>query len=94
MCRNIKPLFNFEPPATKDEIRAASEQFIRKVSGFHHPSHVNQLAFEQAVDHVATSVEKLLASLTTQAEPHNREVEAKRAHERALKRFGPKRPNQ
>lgn len=88
MCRNIKPLFNFDPPATKDEIRAASEQFVRKVSGFQHPSHTNEHAFEHAVDEVAAAVNKLLHSLTTTAEPRNREEEAIKAHQRAVKRFG------
>lgn len=89
MCRNIKTLFNFDPPATDEEIRAASLQFVRKLSGFHEPSKVNEAAFNQAIDDVAAVAKTLLNTLTTQAEPHNREVEAAKAHERALKRFGP-----
>jgi len=88
MCRNIKTLFNFDPPATEDEIRAASLQFVRKLSGFHEPSKVNEAAFNEAIDEVATVAQKLLHSLTTQAEPHNREVEATKARARAAKRFG------
>jgi hypothetical protein len=88
MCRNIKTLFNFDPPATDEEIRAASEQFVRKLSGFTHPSHANEAAFNRAVDEVAVVARQLLGSLVTNAEPHNREVEAERAHARALKRFG------
>lgn len=88
MCRNIKTLFNFDPPATEEEIKAASLQFVRKLSGFHEPSKVNEHAFNQAVDEVAAIAQKLLASLTTQAEPHNREVEAAKARARAAKRFG------
>ncbi|HJP96315.1 MAG TPA: DUF2277 domain-containing protein [Candidatus Saccharimonadales bacterium] len=90
MCRNIKTLFNFDPPATEEEIRAASLQFVRKLSGFHEPSKVNEAAFNHAIDDVALAAKKLLSTLTTQAEPHNREVEAAKAHERALKRFGPR----
>ncbi len=88
MCRNIKTLFNFDPPATDEEIRAAALQFVRKLSGFHEPSQVNEAAFSQAIDEVTVVAKKLLGALTTQAEPHNREVEAAKAHERALKRFG------
>ena len=80
MCRNIKTLFNFDPPATKEEIDAASLQFVRKLSGFNSPSKVNEEAFNNAVE--------LLKSLTTNAEPKDREVEAEKAHERAVKRFG------
>lgn len=90
MCRNIKTLFNFDPPATDEEIRAASLQFVRKLSGFHEPSQANEAAFNQAIDEVAVAAKKLLKSLTTHAHPHNREEEAARAHARALKRFGPK----
>lgn len=90
MCRNIKTLFNLDPPATDEEIRAASLQFVRKLSGFHEPSKANEVAFNQAIDEVAVAAKKLLQSLTTHAEPHNREVEAVKAHERALKRFGEK----
>lgn len=88
MCRNIKTLFNFDPPATKEEIRAASMQFVRKLSGFHEPSKANEKAFNDAIDEVAVVAQKLLNSLVTQAEPHNREVEAAKAHARAVKRFG------
>ena len=88
MCRNIKTLFNFDPPATDEEIHEASLQFVRKLSGFHHPSHVNEAAFNHAVDEVAHAAAHLLESLETNAPPHNREVERARAHARALKRFG------
>lgn len=88
MCRNIKTLFNFEPPATEDEIKAAALQYVRKVSGFREPSQVNQAAFDQAVKEVAAASQKLIKALVTTASPHNREEEAKKAHERALKRFG------
>lgn len=88
MCRNIKNLFNFDPPATEEEIEDASLQFVRKVSGFHHPSQANEAAFDQAVEEVVGVTRTLLKSLVTNAEPHNREVEAAKAHERAVKRFG------
>lgn len=88
MCRNIKTLFNFDPPATKEEIDAASLQFVRKLSGFNSPSKVNEEAFNNAVDEVSVIASKLLKSLTTNAEPKDREVEAEKAHERAVKRFG------
>ena len=88
MCRNIKVLFNFDPPATEKEIRNAAEQFVRKLSGFAHPSQVNEAPFEEAVDDVAKVASKLLKSLQTHADPRNREEEAAKAHERALKRFG------
>lgn len=88
MCRNIKTLFNFDPPATKEEMQAAAVQYVRKVSGFHTPSQVNEVAFNQAVEKVTAITAELLSSLTTQAEPHNREEEAAKAHARALKRFG------
>jgi hypothetical protein len=88
MCRNIKTLFNFDPPATEEEIRAASLQFVRKLSGFHEPSRVNEVAFTMAIDEVAAAAQKLLSTLTTQAEPHNREVEAAKARARAVERFG------
>ncbi len=90
MCRNIKTLFNFEPPATEDEIRAASLQFVRKLSGFNTPSKVNQAAFDQAVEEVSAAASVLLASLVTLADPRDREVEAARAKERSAARFGPK----
>ena len=88
MCRNIKTLFNFDPPATEDEVRAASLQFVRKLSGFTKPSQANEAAFEKAVDAVSQVAGELLASLTTKATPRNREVEAARAKERSAKRFG------
>ena len=88
MCRNIKTLFNFDPPATDEEIRAAALQFVRKLSGFHEPSQVNEKAFNRAIDETAAVAKRLLTSLKTNAEPHNREVEAAKAHERAVKRFG------
>ncbi|HEX6258220.1 MAG TPA: DUF2277 domain-containing protein [Candidatus Saccharimonadales bacterium] len=90
MCRNIKTLFNFDPPATEQEIRAASLQFVRKLSGFHEPSKVNEAAFSRAIDEVTEVAQRLLDSLVTNAEPHNREVEAAKAHARAVKRFGNK----
>ena len=88
MCRNIKPLFNFEPPATADEVRAASLQFIRKISGFHHPSKANEDAFATAVDQVAGAAMRLLSALETSAPPRNRETEAEKAKARAAQRFG------
>ena len=90
MCRNIKTLFNFDPPATEEEIRAAALQFVHKLSGFHEPSQANEKAFNKAIDETTVVAQKLLNSLVTNAEPHNREVEAAKAHERALKRFGPR----
>ena len=90
MCRNIKTLFNFDPPATDAEVQAASLQFVRKLSGFNKPSQANEEAFNQAVEEVTIVARKLLDSLVTNAAPHDREVEAKRAHERAEKRFGKK----
>jgi hypothetical protein len=88
MCRNIKTLFNFDPPATEEEIKAASLQFVRKLSGFHEPSIANEVAFNEAIEEVTVVAQKLLNTLTTQAEPHNRDAEAAKAHARALKRFG------
>jgi hypothetical protein len=88
MCRNIKTLFNFEPPATEEEVRAASLQFVRKLSGFNKPSRVNEEAFDTAIEEVAAVAMKLLASLTTNAEPRDREIEAQRAKERSAQRFG------
>ena len=88
MCRNIKPLYNFEPPVTEDEIRAAALQFVRKISGYHKPSHANEQAFNRAVDAIAQTAHKLLDSLETTAEPRDREVEAARARARAAERFG------
>jgi hypothetical protein len=88
MCRNIKTLHNFEPPATDDEVRAAAEQFVRKVSGSTKPSKANEAAFERAVDEIAHVTRHLLAELVTTAPPRDREVEAARARARAEKRFG------
>ena len=88
MCRNIRPLYHFEPPVTDDEVRAASLQFVRKVSGFTKPSAANQPAFDQAVDDVSSVVHRLLASLVTNAPPKNREVEAAKARARAARRYG------
>jgi hypothetical protein len=88
MCRSIKTLFNFEPPATEAEVRAASLQFVRKLSGFNAPSKANRLAFERAVDEVTVAARALLEALTTTAEPRDREVEADRARARAAARFG------
>jgi len=88
MCRNIKPLFNFEPPATEEEIEAAALQFVRKISGFTKPSRANEAAFDEAVQEVSAAARKLLASMVTPAAPRDREVEAERARERSLKRFG------
>ena len=88
MCRNIKTLFNFEPPATELEIRDASLQFVRKLSGFAVPSKVNDAAFEQAVAEVAASARRLMASLVTHAEPKSREAEALKARARSVLRFG------
>ena len=88
MCRNIKTLFNFDPPATEEEIQAASLQFVRKLSGFTKPSRVNQPAFDAAVESVSQVAQELLASLTTAAQPRDREGEAAKARERVAKRFG------
>jgi hypothetical protein len=88
MCRNIKTLFNFEPPATEDEIRAASLQFVRKLSGFNTPSKANRAAFDQAVNDVSAIASVLLASLITLSDPRNREIEAARARARSAERFG------
>jgi len=88
MCRNIKTLFNFDPPATEEEIRAASLQFVRKLSGFHEASKANEAAFDAAIEEVTAAAQKLLTTLTTQAAPHNREVEAAKARARAAQRFG------
>ncbi len=88
MCRNIRTLFNFEPPATDEEVRAAALQFVRKISGFSTPSALNQEAFERAVDEVAQVSSTLLRSLVTSASPRNREVESAKARARAVRRFG------
>lgn len=88
MCRNIKPLFNFEPPASEEEIRAASLQFVRKLSGFHKPSAANQAAFDRAVDEIAASAGTFLDSLVTNSPPRDREIEAAKARARSAERFG------
>lgn len=88
MCRNIRPLYHFEPPVTDDEVRAASLQFVRKVSGFTKPSAANQPAFDRAVTEVAEVVHRLLGSLVTNAPPKSREVEAAKARARASRRYG------
>jgi len=88
MCRNIKVLYNFEPPATQEEIRAAALQYVRKISGFAKPSAANAAAFEHAVEDVARASSVLLESLVTSAPARNREAEAEKAHARALQRFG------
>ena len=87
MCRNIKTLANFDPPATDDEIRASALQFVRKLSGSSRPSKVNEEAFNQAVDDVTAVAERLIRSLTTTAPPRNREIEAQKAQERARQRY-------
>ena len=90
MCRNIKTLFNFDPPATDEEIRAASVQFVRKLSGFNSPSKVNEAAFDRAIDDVATIARRLIDSLETTSEPRNREEFAAGARARAAERFAPR----
>jgi hypothetical protein len=87
MCRAIRPLFNFEPPATEEEIRASALQFVRKVSGFAHPSQANADAFARAVDEVAEATRRLVASLQSAAPPRDRAVEAEKARERSRRRF-------
>ncbi len=87
MCRNIKTLFNFQPPATDDEIRAASLQFVRKLSGFNSPSQANQAAFDKAIEEVAAAATALIGSLVTNADPRDRQVEALRAKARNAVRF-------
>jgi hypothetical protein len=87
MCRNIKTLANFEPPATDDEIRASALQFVRKLSGTTKPSKANEAAFNLAVDEVTDAAQRLIASLKTSAPPRNRDIEAQKARERSLKRF-------
>ena len=89
MCRNIRTLFNFAPPATKDEIHASSLQFVRKLSGFTHPSKANQAAFDRAVVEVSAAARLLIDSLVTNAEPRDRQIEAARAKERSALRFTP-----
>lgn len=88
MCRNIKPLFNFEPPATEDEIHAAALQFVRKISGFHTPSKANEAAFTLAVEEIARTAGQFLNSLESNATPKNREEEANKARARNARRFG------
>jgi hypothetical protein len=88
MCRNIKPLFNFDPPTTEDEVRASALQFVRKVSGFTKPSQANEEAFDRAVAQVTAVTRELLDSLVTNAPPKDREVEAAKARERAALRYG------
>ena len=88
MCRNIKVLYNFDPPATDDEIRSASLQYIRKISGFANPSTANEKVYRRAIDEVARATAKLLDSLVTSAAPRNRDEMAAKAHERAVRRFG------
>lgn len=90
MCRNIKTLFNFEPPATDEEIRASSLQFVRKLSGTTKPSRANEAAFNQAVEDVTAAARRMIDSLVTNAEPRNREVEAAKLMARSVQRFGPK----
>ncbi len=87
MCRNIKTLANFEPPASDDEIRASALQFVRKLSGATRPSRANEAAFNTAVDDVTAAAQRLIQSLSTNAPPRNREIEAQKARERSLKRF-------
>jgi hypothetical protein len=87
MCRNIRTLFNFEPPATEDEIRAAALQFVRKLSGFNRPSQVNEEAFDRAVDEVSAAAHRLLDALHTTSAPRDRETEAAKARARARERF-------
>jgi hypothetical protein len=88
MCRNIKTLFNFEPPATEDEIHASALQFVRKLSGFNKPSQANEAAFDRAIGEVSDAARRLLTSLQTQAPARDREVEAEKAKERSRLRFG------
>jgi hypothetical protein len=88
MCRNIRTLYNFEPPATEEEVRSAAVQYVRKVSGFTKPSKANEEAFDRAVEEVAAASSRLLDSLVTSAPPRDREVEAAKAAERARQRFG------
>jgi hypothetical protein len=88
MCRNIKTLANFEPPATEDEIRASALQFVRKLSGTTHPSQANEAAFNQAVNEVTAAAQRLIASLESRAAPRNRDEEIRKAKERSRKRFG------
>ena len=88
MCRNIKTLFNFEPPATGEEIRSAASQYVRKISGFAQPSAANEKVYDRAIEEVAKASSALLRSLVTSAPPRDREIEAAKAHARAISRFG------
>jgi hypothetical protein len=88
MCRNIRPLFNFEPPVTEDEVKAASLQFVRKISGFTKPSKANEAAFDLAVEEVAAAARRLVDSLVTTAPPRDRDIEAAKARARAAERYG------
>jgi hypothetical protein len=88
MCRNIKQLYNFEPHATNDEVHAAALQYVRKISGFNKPSAANEAVFNKAIEDIAHASHHLLEDLVTQANPRNREVEAAKAHARAIQRFG------
>ena len=91
MCRNIRPLFNFEPPVSEDEVRAASVQFVRKISGFTRPSKANEKAFDRAVEEVAAAARRLVDSLVTSAPARDREIEAAKAKARAAERYGAQR---
>jgi hypothetical protein len=90
MCRNIKTLFNFDPPATEEEIRAAALQFVRKLSGFNAPSKANQAAFDRAIEEVTVAARTLISSLVTSAEPRNRDLQAERSRARSAARFPPR----
>ena len=87
MCRNIRTLFNFDPPATEEEVRAAALQFVRKLSGYAHPSKANEVAFDRAIDEVSAAAHRLLASLETASPPRDRDEEAQKARARAAERF-------
>ena len=91
MCRSIKPLYNYEPPATADDVHAAALQYVRKISGYVKPSAANEAAFNRAVDQVAAASSELVGALVTTAPPRDRDVELAKAHERALRRFGERR---
>ena len=88
MCRSIQPLFNFEPPVSEDDVRAAARQYVRKISGFTRPSRANEAAFEAAVDEITMASQRLLASLSATTPPKNRAAEVQRARERAMQRYG------
>lgn len=93
MCRNIRPLFNFDPPATEDEVRASTLQYVRKVSGYREPSKANRKAFDRAVEEIAAATTRLIESLETSAAPRNREAEAEKARARAEARLGGSQPS-